>query len=106
MSERKGEPQAGDLGRGLRGEALPLALLDDSQSLVNAPAIVIVPRKDVSCQVRMISETRAILALADDVLERHNIARARYLAGGDPGDFLAMQALADDRRALLAEVGR
>jgi len=45
------------------------------------------------------------LALIDSVLEKHNAARARYIAGGDPADFRAALALADDRRALLQQVG-
>ena len=102
---RKSKPQAGNLGRGLRVKALPLALLDDSQSIVSAPTVVIVPQKDGYCQERTVCETATLLALIDDVLERYNAARAAYIVGGDPADFRAALALADDRRILLTQIG-
>lgn len=90
----KGKPQAGNLGRDGRDKGILLPL-----------SVVIVPQNAVGCQERMISEKRQLLAEIDDVLAKCNVARARYLAGGDHTDFLAMQALADDRRALLQEIG-
>jgi len=103
-NSRKGKPQAGDLGRGLRG-CLSLALPDDGKGASNNPTVVIVPQKGVYCQERTVIETRALLALIDDVLERYNQAKAAYIASGDPADFRAAMALADDRRALLQQVG-
>lgn len=71
----------------------------------NDPTVIIIPQKGANCQERTVSETRDLLTLADDVLEKHNAARARYIAGGDPADFRAAVALADDRRALLQQIG-
>ena len=96
MSARKEKPQAARQricpGRGDGG------LL--SSSLTSSYGII-VPQNRGNCQVINVRQ----LALPDDVLGRYNAARARYLAGGDHQDYRTMQALADDRRALLAQTG-
>jgi len=100
-NSRKAEPQAGNLGRGQYG-ALSEAPF---RTPATYPTVVIVPQNAVKCQEITTFQTRAILALADNVLAKYNRARAAYLVGGDPGDYLTAQALADDRRALLQEIG-
>jgi len=46
-----------------------------------------------------------VLALADEVLEKHNRAWAEYVISGDAGAFKLALALKRDRADLLAEVG-
>ena len=102
----KSEPHAGNVGRGHNGR-LPLApsCHGAEWGASNNPTVVIIPQNNPECQVRMACQTSAILALADDVLEKFNRAWAHYIALGDPGDYQAAMALADDRRALLQEIG-
>jgi len=45
-----------------------------------------------------------ILAMADDCLERHNDAWARFVATGDDAAYIAAMAAKQDREALLAQV--
>jgi len=98
-NRRKAEPQAGYLGRGQYGGLSETHF--DNGTPTSYPTVFIVPQQGGNCQVRNVCQ----LALIDDVLGRYNAAKAAYLVGGDPADFRAMQALADDRRVLLAEIG-
>jgi len=72
-------------------------------------SVSIVPQSAAFCQTepyQLNSSDRAeVLALADDCLERHNRARARFIVTGDPQALAQALALADDRLALLAEIG-
>lgn len=100
----KGRPHSAGGGMGSGGGSLSKLALP-SEGAVIAPDISILPQKPVNCQERTIGETRQLLALADDCLRRHNEARAAAIASGDPRDYQAAAALADDRRALLAQIG-
>ena len=105
MGNRKNEPLAvfaGNQGHG-DGDLPPLA--PRRGSLVVAPDNSILPQVDIVCQEGMVSEKSRLLAMADLVLEKHNRARAAAIVGGDPMDHQAAAALADDRRALLGQIG-
>lgn len=99
----KSEPHAGNVGRGHNGR-LPLApsCHGAEWGASNNPTVVIVPQNADGCQERTTSEKWQLLAEIDTVLEKFNRAWAHYIALGDPGDYQAAMALADDRRALLA----
>lgn len=100
-NSRNGKPLAGNQGRGRYG-GLSGTLLEYPTT---HPTVVSIPQQRVDCQIGATIEKQRLLALADMILGKFNAARARYIALGDPQDFLAAQALADDRRALLAQIG-